>query len=105
MKKLLLAAGAITAMMLTASPAAAQRYGRGHSSFSVTIGNGYASPYYGYSPYSYGYAPYSYNYGYPADYGYYSSSYYPRQGYYGRGDRDSWRRHHRRDRRHDRDGW
>ena len=78
MKKLLIALGAIGAMALTASPAAAQRYGRSHSSLSITVGSGYGSPYgYGYGyPSSYGYSPYS---SYPAYYP--SSSYDP---YYGR---------------------
>ena len=107
MKRFLLAAGAVGAMLLTASPAAAQRYGRGHTSFSVTIGSGYGySPYsYGYSPYSYGYSPYGYGYAYPVDY---YSSYYPGpRYYYSRSYRDSYRRHHRHHRRYDRyyDGW
>src|SRR3954471_1383361 len=60
MKKLLLAAGAVGAMMLAASPAAAQRYHRGHTSVSVSIGGGYG---YGYGPYyGYGYSPYDYGY-------------------------------------------
>jgi hypothetical protein len=114
MKRFLLAAGAVGAMLLTASPAAAQRYSRGHTSFSVTIGNGYGySPYgygyspYGYDPYSYRYSPYSYGYAYPSAY---YSSYYPNQGYYySRSYRDSRRRHHRHHRRYVRydryDGW
>jgi hypothetical protein len=108
MKKLLLAMGAIGALMLTASPAAAQRHHRGHTSFSVTIGNGYGYSPYGYSPYGYGYAPYSYGYS-PYDYGYYDSGYaYPayyssRGRYYDRYDRRGYRdRRHRHDRRYGR---
>ena len=94
MKRLLLAAGVIGAMMLTASPADAQRYRhRGHTSFSISIGGGYA-PY----GYGYGYAPYDYGYAYPASYDYYP--YYPPVRYYSTYYRDSWRRHHRHDRRY-----
>jgi len=94
MKRLLLAAGAIGALILTASPAAAQRH-RSHTSFSISIGNGYApyyGSYYGYDPYGYGYGydPFiSYSYSYPA---YYGGSFYYDRGYYHR-------RHHRRHRR------
>ena len=90
MKRLLLAAGAIGALFLTASPAAAQRH-RSHTSFSISIGNGYApyyGSYYGYDPYGYGYDPYV-SYSYPA---YYGRSYYDR-GYYSR----RYHRRHRRD--------
>jgi hypothetical protein len=104
MKRLLIAASALGALALTASPADAQRYGRGrgHSSFSVTIGSGYASPYYGnyygYDPYGYGYDPY-------ADSGYYA--YQTRPGYdrYYYSDRRHYRRHHRDDRDYGRDRW
>ena len=94
MKKLLLAAGVIGAMTLTASPATAQRYHGGHTSFSVTIGSGY-----GYAPYGYGYgySPYSYGYAYPVAYDPY---YYPPGRYYAYYHRDNWRRHHRHDRRY-----
>jgi len=107
MKRLLIAASALGALALTASPAAAQRYGRSHSSFSVTIG----SPYYGYygPNYGYGYDPYAYGYEPYADFGYYSyaprpgySLYYDRSNYY---DRRHYRRHHRDDRYYDRDRW
>jgi len=96
MKKLLLAAGVIGAMTLAASPATAQRHHRGHTSFSVTFGTGYAPYGYGYRPYAYGYSPYDYGYAYPT--AYYPN--YPRGRYYTYYDRDNWRRHHRHDRRY-----
>jgi hypothetical protein len=104
MKKLFLAAGAVAAMALAATPAAAQRYHRGgHTSFSLVIGGG-GYPGYGYSPYSYGYSPYDYGYAYPSAYTY-APAYYPGySAYYGRDyRRDNWRRHHHHDRRYDRD--
>lgn len=112
MKKLLIAVGAIGAMVVTATPAAAQRYGRSHSSFSVTVGTGYGSPYSYGSPYGYGYAP-SYGYS-PYAYDYSQPTYYPSEGYdsyYGRSyegyDRRAYsqrrHRHHQRDSREDRD--
>ena len=94
MKKLLLAAGVLGAMTLTASPAMAQRYyDRGHTSFSISIGSGYPAYGYGYSPYAYGYAPYGY--AYPTAYPYYGPS-----GYYTYTYRDNGRRHHRHYRNH-----
>ena len=78
MKKLLLAAGVIGAMMLTASPAEAQRYHRGGTSFSISIGSGYA-PYGGY--YGYGYDPWAYDYAYPVAYYPYYPRYYSRYYY------------------------
>jgi hypothetical protein len=102
MKKLLLAAGVIGALTLTASPAAAQRHHRGHTSFSVTFGTGYAPYGYGYDPYAYGYDPYAYGYS-PYAYRSYPAAYYPyypsgryNRAYY----RDNARRHHRHDRRY-----
>jgi hypothetical protein len=89
MKKLLLAAGVIGAMTLTASPAMAQRYHRGHTSFSISIGSGYGPYGYGYGPYAYGYAPYSYD---PTAYDY---PYYGPRGYYSYSYSNNWRRHHR----------
>ena len=91
MKKLLLAAGVLGAMTLTAAPASAQPYHRGGTSFSVTIGSGY-----GYAPYGYGYAPYAYG-AYPVAYGY---SYYPPAPYYSTYYSNNWRRHHRHYRNH-----
>jgi hypothetical protein len=104
MKRFLIAASALGALALTATPAAAQRYGRSHSSFSVTIGSGYASPYgynYGYDPYAYGYQPYdAYGYNaYAVRPGY--DRYYDRSNYY---DRRHDRRRHHHDRDRDRDG-
>jgi hypothetical protein len=107
MNRFLIAASALGALALTASPAAAQRYGRGHShsSFSLTIGSPYYGSYYGPS-YGYGYDPYAYGYEPYADFGYYTypgRSYYDRSNYY---DRRHYRRHHDRDDRwRGRDRW
>src|SRR3954468_2843612 len=99
MKRLILAATALGALALTATPAAAQRH-RGHTSVTIGIGSGY-SPYYGgyYGP-SYGYSPYAYGYEPYADFGYYTypsgpryDRYYDRSNYYDR----RHRRHHHRD--------
>jgi len=110
MKKLLIAASALGALALTATPAAAQRYGRSHTSISIGIGGygpsygGYYAPSYGYAP-AYGYSPYGYGYDPYADSGYYAyevrpgyDRYYDRSNYY-----DRRHRHHHRDR--DRDRW
>src|SRR3954468_16038982 len=105
MKRLILAATALGALALAATPAAAQRH-RGHTSVTIGIGSGY-SPFYGgyYGP-SYGYSPYAYGYEPYADFGYYT---YPsRVGYDRYYDRSNYsarrhRRHHRHDRDYDRD--
>ena len=113
MKRLILAAAAMGAL-LVAGPADAQRHWRGHgrTSFSLVIGGGYGpyygpayggyygpayGGYYGYDPYAYGYDPY-----YDAGYGYYA---YPAYGYARGWDRDRGRYYDRRydRRRHDRD--
>jgi hypothetical protein len=106
MKRFLIAASALGALALAATPATAQRYGRGHSSFSITVGSPYYGGYYGPS-YGYGYNPYAYGYDPYAEYGYYA--YQSRPGYDRYYDRSNYydRRHHRRHRDRDdrRDRW
>jgi hypothetical protein len=102
MNRFLIAASALGALALTATPAAAQRYGRSHShsSFSLTIGSGYSpyyGSYYGYDPYAYGYDPY-------VDSGYYVTSARPAY-YYDRYYYTDHRRHHRHHRYYGRDRW